>query len=68
MTVTTRLRPAPATAPTKPDSLLRNGYALMANTGVTAVLGLAYWVLAARLYPAGAIGTGSAVVFGIAGL
>jgi O-antigen/teichoic acid export membrane protein len=62
VTVTTRLRPAPATGPTKPDSLLRNGYALMANTGVTAVLGLAYWVLAARLYPAGAIGTGSAVV------
>lgn len=46
----------------RPDSLLRNGYALMANTGVTAVLGLAYWVLAARLYPAEAIGAGSAVV------
>lgn len=61
MSVTTPPRPAPAAA-TKPDSLLRNGYALMANTGVTAVLGLAYWVLAARLYPAGAIGAGSAVV------
>lgn len=45
-----------------PNRLLRNGYALMCNTGVTAVLGLAYWVLAARLYPPGAIGTGSAVV------
>ena len=30
----------------------------MANTGVTAALGLAYWVLAARLYPAAAVGRG----------
>ena len=62
MSVATPPRPAPAAAAAKPHSLLRNGYALMANTGVTAVLGLAYWVLAARLYPAGAIGAGSAVV------
>jgi O-antigen/teichoic acid export membrane protein len=52
---------SPAPAPAS-SSLLRNGYALMCNTGVTAVLGLAYWVLAARLYPPDAIGTGSAVV------
>ncbi|MGH9280838.1 MAG: hypothetical protein ACRD12_22460 [Acidimicrobiales bacterium] len=42
--------------------LLRNGYALMANTGVTAMLGLAYWLLAARLYPASAVGAGGAAV------
>ena len=32
------------------SSLLRNGYALMANTVVTGVLGLGYWLLAARHY------------------
>lgn len=42
--------------------LLRNGYALMANTAVTAVLGLAYWLLAARLYPPSAVGAGGAAV------
>lgn len=62
MTVTTSTRSAPAVAAAPSDSLLRNAYALIANTGVTAVLGLAYWVLAARLYPAEAIGAGSAVV------
>lgn len=42
--------------------LLRNAYALVANTGVTALLGLGYWVVAARLYPAEVVGFGSAVV------
>lgn len=42
--------------------LLRNAYALVANTGVTAVLGLGYWVVAARLYPAADVGLGSALV------
>ena len=40
--------------------LMRNGYALMANTVVTGLLGLAYWLLAARHYDAGNVGRASA--------
>ena len=46
----------------RPGGLLRNGYALMANTALTAALGLGYWVLAARLFPPSAVGAGSAAV------
>ena len=42
------------------SSLLRNGYALMANTVVTGVLGLAYWLLAARHYSEANVGRASA--------
>jgi O-antigen/teichoic acid export membrane protein len=38
------------------DPLLRNGYALIVNVGVTSVLGLIYWVLAARFYSAAEVG------------
>jgi O-antigen/teichoic acid export membrane protein len=62
----TALGPAPvrsgAAGPAGGTALLRNGYALMANTAVTAVLGLGYWVLAARLFPPSAVGAGSAAV------
>jgi O-antigen/teichoic acid export membrane protein len=40
--------------------LLRNAYALMTNTVVTGVLGLAYWLLAARYYAAADLGRASA--------
>lgn len=40
--------------------LMRNGYALMANTIVTGLLGLAYWLLAARHYNAADVGRASA--------
>ena len=40
--------------------LLRNGYALMANTVVTGVLGLGYWLLAARHYSEQDVGRASA--------
>src|SRR6185437_11658033 len=40
--------------------LLRNGYALMANTVVTGLLGLAYWLLAARHYSEQDVGRASA--------
>ncbi|NGN66989.1 lipopolysaccharide biosynthesis protein, partial [Streptomyces sp. A7024] len=43
-------------------SLFRNAYMLMLNTAVSAVLGLAYWVIAARYYTAEAVGEGSAAV------
>lgn len=42
------------------DPLVRNGYALIANSGATGVLGLAYWLLTARIYPAATVGTASA--------
>lgn len=44
------------------SSLLRNGYALVANTGLTAALGMAFWVLAARLYPQEAVGIGGVAI------
>jgi len=68
-----RGRPAPA-SPWRPDiarrrqelrahltsPLYRNAYALMVNTGLTGVLGLGYWLLAARHYPAVDVGRASA--------
>jgi O-antigen/teichoic acid export membrane protein len=42
--------------------LLRNAYALMAGSALTAVLGLGYWVLAARRYPAAEVGRGAATI------
>jgi O-antigen/teichoic acid export membrane protein len=40
--------------------LMRNGYALMANTVVTGLLGLAYWLFAARHYNPADVGRASA--------
>jgi O-antigen/teichoic acid export membrane protein len=42
------------------DPLSRNGYALVANSGATGLLGLVYWVLVARLYPTAVVGRASA--------
>ncbi len=42
------------------DPLSRNGYALVANSGVTGIFGLLYWVLVARLYPTDVVGRASA--------
>ncbi|PZH12422.1 hypothetical protein C1I97_12220 [Streptomyces sp. NTH33] len=42
--------------------LFRNAYALMLNTGISAVLGLGYWLVAARYYSADAVGQGSAAI------
>ncbi len=44
------------------DPLFRNAYALMLNTGVSAVLGLGYWLIAARYYSDDAVGRGSAAI------
>ena len=43
-----------------PSPLYRNAYALMINTAVTGVLGLLYWLLAARGYTAVEVGRASA--------
>lgn len=42
--------------------LFRNAYALMINTGVSAVLGLGFWLAAAHYYSASAVGQGSAAI------
>jgi O-antigen/teichoic acid export membrane protein len=42
--------------------LFRNAYALMLNTGISAVLGLSYWLVAARYYSESAVGQGSAAI------
>jgi O-antigen/teichoic acid export membrane protein len=42
--------------------LFRNAYALMLNTGISAVLGLGFWLAAARYYSEAAVGQGSAAI------
>ncbi|MGW4564316.1 lipopolysaccharide biosynthesis protein [Streptomyces sp. NPDC004561] len=42
--------------------LFRNAYALMLNTGISAVLGLGFWLAAAHYYSASAVGQGSAAI------
>lgn len=44
------------------DSLYRTGYFLIVGTGVTAILGVAFWALAARAYPAEAVGLNAAAI------
>jgi O-antigen/teichoic acid export membrane protein len=46
--------------------LLRNGYALVLNSGTTAVLGMGFWVLAARRFSVEEVGVGSALVASLA--
>jgi O-antigen/teichoic acid export membrane protein len=42
--------------------IVRSSAALIANTGINAVLGFAYWVAAARLFPEDVVGHGSAAI------
>lgn len=44
------------------DPLYRNGYALVLSSAATSVLGILYWVLAARLYSTAVIGVNSALL------
>ncbi|OAH15883.1 lipopolysaccharide biosynthesis protein [Streptomyces jeddahensis] len=44
------------------NPLFRNAYALMLNTGISAVLGLGFWLAAARYYSDDAVGQGSAAI------
>ncbi|MEU0569974.1 polysaccharide biosynthesis C-terminal domain-containing protein [Nonomuraea sp. NPDC005983] len=44
------------------NPLFRNGYALMANTAVTATLGMGYWLLAAHFFTPEEFGRGQAVI------
>ncbi len=42
--------------------LLRDGYALALNSGVTAVVGLVYWIVAAHVYSPRVVGINSAII------
>ena len=42
--------------------LYRSSFALMLTTGLNGILGFAYWVLAARLYPVKAVGIGAGAI------
>ena len=45
-----------------PDPLLRSAYSLMVNAAVTAGLGIAFWIVAARLYEPVVLGRGAALI------
>ncbi|MER5752047.1 polysaccharide biosynthesis C-terminal domain-containing protein [Streptomyces sp. NPDC002088] len=58
-----RLRlPGLGRSPGGGNQLFRNAYALMLNTGISAVLGLGFWLAAARYYSESAVGQGSAAI------
>jgi O-antigen/teichoic acid export membrane protein len=44
------------------DPLLRSAYSLMLNVVLTSALGVAFWVLAARMFPSQSVGRDSALV------
>src|SRR5437868_3151686 len=44
------------------NPLLRNGYALVANTAITGVLGMGYWLLASHYYTPEQFGRGQALI------
>ncbi|MEG8280052.1 oligosaccharide flippase family protein [Streptomyces sp. AHA2] len=54
--------PRPADSGHTHDSLFKNAYFLMLSTGVSAVLGLGFWLVAARFYSEEAVGQGSAAI------
>ncbi|MFD3727658.1 lipopolysaccharide biosynthesis protein [Streptomyces sp. NPDC058671] len=54
--------PAESSASGADDSLFRNAYALMISTGVSAALGLGFWLVAAHYYTEEAVGQGSAAI------
>ncbi|MER7184045.1 lipopolysaccharide biosynthesis protein, partial [Streptomyces hyaluromycini] len=57
-----RLRLPGRGGPSGGSPLFRNAYALMLNTGISAVLGLGFWLAAARYYSESAVGQGSAAI------
>jgi O-antigen/teichoic acid export membrane protein len=44
------------------DPLMRGAYSLMANTILASVLGVAFWIVAARLFPTSEVGRDSALI------
>ncbi|MXM62393.1 lipopolysaccharide biosynthesis protein [Streptomyces sp. HUCO-GS316] len=54
--------PTTPKSPPASDSMFKNAYFLMLSTGVSAVLGLGFWLVAARYYSEEAVGQGSAAI------
>jgi O-antigen/teichoic acid export membrane protein len=50
------------------DPLYRNAYSLMFGTVLTSGLGVAYWIVAARMYPAADVGHDTALIMAMQGL
>lgn len=48
--------------------LLRGAYSLFANTALTSILGMGFWVAAARLYPTVDVGRDTVLISGMLGL
>jgi O-antigen/teichoic acid export membrane protein len=44
------------------DPMLRSGHALIAGASLTQAIGVAYWVIAARIYPVAVVGRNSAAL------
>lgn len=44
------------------EPLLRNGYALVLNSGMTALVGMLFWLVAARTYASPVVGIGAATL------
>lgn len=49
----------------KSAGVLAQGLALVSSTAINSVFGMAFWLLAARAYPAEAVGLASAVISGV---
>ena len=49
-------------APVLGDPMLRNGYALIVSATVTQVLGVLYWIVAARTAPAAVVARNSTAI------
>ena len=58
----TRSRLLQPIAGTLHDPMLRNGHALIFSSSITQVIGVFYWIVAARAYPADVVGRNSTVL------
>src|SRR3712207_4243874 len=65
-TTSTRPRAAAALINHLREPMQRSAYALIAGTGVTSLLGLVFWVLAAHWLPAAMVGIGAALISALA--
>lgn len=64
----TRSRPFTSARATFADPLYRSAFSLMANTAITSLLGVVFWIVAARLYPSTVVGRDSALISTMMGI
>lgn len=57
-----QVRASPRLSAGLAEPLLRNAYALVVNAGLTALLGMVFWFVAARAYPSDVVGVGAATL------